>query len=972
MERKLATVLFVDLVGSTALVARDDPEVVRRRVHAFFDSAASCIAAHGGKVEKFAGDAVMAAFGIPQAHEDDAERAARAALAIREAVQALGVEVRIGLESGEVVADAGESTFATGEPVNLAARLQAEAKPGEILIGPVARGLALGRLATEPLGELQPRGFEAPIGVWRLVGAAEETGRRLTVATPFVGREAELELLENTWGRAVRDRRTHLFTVYGEPGVGKSRLVREFLAGVERATVLVGRCLPYGEAITYWPLAEMVKAVAGIADDDPVEEALEKLRGCCGEEAVAEMLGLASGVLDAVSGARGAQEIAWAAAQFAAELADVQPLVLAFEDIHWAEEPLLDLIEHLADRVRGVPLLVVCLARPELLDLRAGWGGGRLRATAIELEPLGADECETLVDALLHGSELPPEVRRELVAKTEGNPLFVEETVRMFVEDGALAGIPDSVQALIASRIDRLPRAEKDALQHAAVIGRVFWGSAVAWLGPDADEVADALQALVDRELVRLEARSTIRGEQAYRFKHGLIREVAYAGLTKTRRTDLHRAFAAWLKERGAEELAEIRAYHLDQAAALHEELDGAVPPALAAEAAAALHGAGRRALARASNRTARRLLGRAVELEPTLERRFDAARAAWCLDLLPVVAEEMAAVRTLAVEKGDARIEGRALTALAEVALLRDADLPQALEYTDAALELLGEDEGEERYHALAVRSRIGWWLGDLDGQERSLRAAREIACSLGRVDLDADALEEFGSLAVARLDLDSGEALLFQSLELAEVGGNSVTRAWALHGLARVHQLLGRPEDARAEAEEARELFQQAGVAWGLGRALNRLGWIARERGDLKGAERHLRDAIRLLKGIEDRGTLCESQRALSQVLLAQSRVEEAEQLALEARETVGPHDAPSRATTRTALALVRAAQHRDDEAEGLLHEALEVIEGTDLRLVRREVLDALVAFLRERGRADEAAAYASELASLAPSPA
>ena len=406
MERKLATVVFVDLVGSTELVAASDPEIVRRRVNSFFEQVAHCIATHGGIVEKFAGDAVMAAFGIPQAHEDDAERAVRAAAAILESVHGLGLEARIGVEAGEVVADDSDSTFATGEAVNVAARLQQAAEPGEILIGPFAQRLTVGVVETEERGELNLKGFGEPLIAWRLTGLVETGDRVPPVAASFVAREYELELLQNTLSRVIRDKRAHLFTIYGEPGVGKSRLAREFVAGVEGATILAGRSLSYGEGVTYWPIAEMVKVAAGIADDDPVQEAVAKLRACCGDDAVADLLALAVGVLEGIEGERSQEEIAWAAREWAAELADAQPLVLVFEDVHWAEEPLLELIEHLAERVKDAPLLIVCLARPELLDIRPGWGGGRLRATAIELEPLAPEESEELLDALLADREL--------------------------------------------------------------------------------------------------------------------------------------------------------------------------------------------------------------------------------------------------------------------------------------------------------------------------------------------------------------------------------------------------------------------------------------------------------------------------------------------------------------------------------------------------------------------------------------
>src|ERR687888_72900 len=394
-----------------------------------------------------------------------------------------------------------------------------------------------------------------------------------------------------------------------------------------------GRSLPYGEGVTYWPLAEMVKAAAGITDDDPLETAQQKLLECCGDEAVAELLGLASGVLEAVEGERGQPEIAWAAREFVDELADVQPLVLVFEDIHWAEEPLLELIDHL----------------------------------------------------------VPDNVRDRLLDKTEGNPLFVEETVRMLLEQGAEGGdrIPDTLQAMIGARIDRLPAGEKIILQRGSVIGRTFWAGAIDYLSPeyDADELEDILDDLLLRDFVSREERSTISGESAYRFKHVLIREVAYSGLSKSSRAGYHTRFAEWLREKADKELLEIRAYHLDHACALYAELDGRAPEELAHTAAAALQMAGKRALAREANLSARKLLLRAVELEPTLERRYLAARAALQLGDLPVVRDEMTVVAEEAAASGAHDLQARALTAVSEVAASLDGDLTRAAALADEAL---------------------------------------------------------------------------------------------------------------------------------------------------------------------------------------------------------------------------------------------------------------------------------------------
>jgi hypothetical protein len=610
--------------------------------------------------------------------------------------------------------------------------------------------------------------------------------------------------------------------------------------------------------------------------------------------------------------------------------------------------------------------MILCLARPELLDIRPGWGGGRLRAAAIELEPLGPEESEELLDALLADRELSTSERKTLLEKTEGNPLFVEETTRMLLEGGTAAKrIPDTLQAMIAARIDRLPRSEKRLLQRAAVIGRIFWEGAVARLLPDVEDLEPVLDDLLLRDFVTRESRSSISGERAYRFKHVLIRDVAYAGLAKAARAELHQQVADWLTEIAGEELVEIRAYHLDQAATLHEELDGFAPPELATRAAAALEKAGRRALAREANNSARRLLVRAVELEPTLQRRFLAARAARKIADLPAQAVEMERVYADATEAGEKRLQGLALTALAENALMRDADLPRGRELVEQALVILDDGKAEDRYEALVMRGRIGWWLGDLEDDERWIGKALEVAREIGRKDLEASAADDLASAAIARLDLDRAGRLVTEALELAEESGNITALGWALISQSRIDSLRGRLDEAAAGLDRAEEFFSQSGNAWALARLSNHYGWVERRRGDLPAADRRFRDAIRILKPLEDRGTLCESQRGLAQILVALKKIDEAERYALEARETVGPHDTISRATTRMALGIVRAAQGRDEEAETLLREAVAVVDGKDLLLIRRELVIALVTFLRERGRVEEAEEYEAELA-------
>jgi class 3 adenylate cyclase/tetratricopeptide (TPR) repeat protein len=965
VERKLATVLFVDLVGSTELISAADPEVVRRRVTRYFEHAARCIEQHGGTVEKFAGDAVMAAFGVPRTHEDDAERAVRAAFAVLDAVRELGLEARAGVEAGEVVVGETESTFATGEAVNLAARLQQAAGPGEVLVGPGARRLTAGTVAVEDVGPLDLRGRAEPVWTWRATGVLD--GRARVADAPLVGREDDLELLRNLYERAVRERRAHLVTVYGDPGIGKSRLVRELVDGVERATVLSGRALPYGEGVTYWPIASMIKQSAGIRDDDPAGEAFDKLRLCCESEAVADLLAVALGVLGAAQSDGTSEEITWAAVQWARQLADAQPLVLVFEDAQWADERLLDLVDHLARTLKDVPLLAVVLARHELAEAHATWGGGNPRAVALDLAPLDDDAMETLAAALLDGHDLPPAQRALLLEKAEGNPLFLEETARMLLEaDGDRPDrIPDTIQALVAARIDRLEPAEKRLLQHASVIGRVFWRGARARVARDVDVAA--LDRLVDRDLVVPEERSTIGHDEAFRFRHLLIREVAYGSTTKAQRADDHRTFAAWLAEHAPEELAEIRSYHLDRAAALLAELDGAPPSELAHDAAAALDEAGRRAMRRESYAAARRLFNRAHELEPTPQRRLGAARAAWRLGDLPTLAREM---RELVETVEEPSIRAQALAGLAHATLHQTADAEAARALADEAVALLGEDGGAGiRFDVLGVAGEIASWTGDLKTVERLARDAVESAREAGRIDLEALALQVLGRTAMFRLDVPAAERVQRRAAALAEESGSARSRAAAIELRAWIENALGRVDEANALYRETLEIYRDLGYTTLVGKMTMYLGKSELDRGDPIAAERELRDAIRVLKGLGERGFLVEAQRGLAQALAAQGRLDEAERFALEARETVGQLDRYSQTTTALALGVVRAAQGRDEEAEEWLRTAVGELDASEVAFGLVEALEELARFLRERGRDDEAEQLETRRATLMP---
>ncbi|HEX6952837.1 MAG TPA: adenylate/guanylate cyclase domain-containing protein, partial [Gaiellaceae bacterium] len=549
-QRKTVTAVFCDITGSTELGESTDPEPLRALLARYFEQMKGIVEAHGGTVEKFIGDAVMAVFGVPVAHEDDALRACRAAVEMRDALPELGITGRVGVNTGEVVTGTAER-LATGDAVNVAARLEQAAEPGEVLIGEETLRLVRAAVSVREERRLDLKGKVDPVGAYPLLEVTGELER--SFSTPMVGRERELQALRDAFARADADRSCQLFTILGSAGVGKSRLAAEFLAGLD-ARVVRGRCLSYGEGITYWPVVEIVKQFGALPEGD----AARPLRSLLGE---AEL---------SVS----AEEIAWGFRKLLEQEAQAQSLVVVFDDLHWAEETLFDLVEHVADLSRDAPVLLLCMARPELLERRPSWGGGKWNAATVLLEPLDAAETEQLLSEL---GEVSPELHERIVEVAEGNPLFLEEMLALVRDSGgARVEVPPTIQALLAARLDQLDPAERAVLEHGAVEGRTFHRGAVAALG-DADgdgEVDRRLVALVRKELVRPD-RAQLAGDDAYRFRHLLIRDAAYEALPKAARADLHHRFADWLQEHGQSlvELDEILGYHLEQAARYHEEL---------------------------------------------------------------------------------------------------------------------------------------------------------------------------------------------------------------------------------------------------------------------------------------------------------------------------------------------------------------------------------------------------------------
>jgi class 3 adenylate cyclase len=600
--RKTVTVVFADITGSTRIGESLDPEAHRRVMTSYFEASRATLERHGATVEKFIGDAVMAVFGIPAVHEDDALRAARAALDLRREVAELGLELRIGVNTGEVVAEDGE-TLVTGDAVNVAARLEQAAEPGEILIGDATYRFARDAFRVEEVPPVDAKGKREPVAAWRLVEVLDDVPaftRRLEV--PFVDRTSELEQLRAAFMRAVARNAAERVTVLGAPGIGKSRLARELAGRLGRdARVVVGRCLAYGEGITYWPLAEIVRATAG-SDRAAIAAVAE-------DAIVADLLAAAIGV-GGVAGTK--EETQWAARRYLETLAGERPLVVVLDDLHSAEPTFLDLVEYVAD-FAAAPMLLLCTARPDLLDARPAWTSPRPNAVALGLEPLPEEDAAVLADGVRD-----EDARRRILDAAEGNPLFAEQLVAMRGEEGADAEIPPTIQALLAARIDSLDEPERIVVERAAVEGRLFHRGTVVELAPEGvrPDVGAHLLSLVLKELIRPD-RAELPGEDAYRFAHILVRDAAYDAMSKELRADLHERFVDRLErvvpERLAE-LGEIVARHLELAALYRRELglpDGDAAP----RAAELLARAGERAYGRGDFSATRNLLERATAL---------------------------------------------------------------------------------------------------------------------------------------------------------------------------------------------------------------------------------------------------------------------------------------------------------------------------------------------------------------------
>jgi class 3 adenylate cyclase/tetratricopeptide (TPR) repeat protein len=608
-ERKVVTVLFADLVGFTSRAERMDPEDVRALLAPYHQRLRTELERYGGTVEKFIGDAVVALFGAPVAHEDDPERAVRAALAIRDWVreEEADLQLRIAVNTGEALIalgarpEVGEG-MASGDVVNTTARLQSAAPVNGVLVGEATWRSTRDRIDYAEREPVTAKGKSGPIVVWEAVQAKSRLGMDLEqrVLTPLVGRERELGVVFDAFDRAVGQREPQLVTLVGVPGIGKSRLIAELFQRIEQMRELVlwrqGRTLPYGSGVSFWAVGEMVKAQAGINENDAPETAADKLRASVAQTVdeheqdwVRKHLGTLIGVSEDAALDRQEAFAAWR--RYLEGMAEQQPLVLVFEDLHWADDGLLDFIDHLSDWASGVPLLLLASARPELLDRRENWGGGKLNATTLALTPLDDADAARVISAVLDQTLLPAETQAALLEQAGGNPLYAEQFARLFLEHGNVS-VPENVQGIIAARLDGLPREEKQLLQDAAVLGKVFWSGGVG-----ATDGQAALHALERKGFIRRERRSAVAGETEYAFRHVLVREVAYGQIPRAARADKHLASVAWIESLGRpDDHAELIAHHYVDALELRRAAGGDIPEELRARARLAFRRAGERA----------------------------------------------------------------------------------------------------------------------------------------------------------------------------------------------------------------------------------------------------------------------------------------------------------------------------------------------------------------------------------------
>jgi class 3 adenylate cyclase/tetratricopeptide (TPR) repeat protein len=927
VRRKIVTVLFCDVTGSTALGESLDPEALRAVLGRYFDSMKAIVERYGGTVEKFIGDAVMAVFGVPVAHEDDALRAVRAAAAMREALPELGVEARIGVNTGEVVTGT-EERLVTGDAVNVAARLEQAAQPGEILLGAMTLALARDALEVEDLDPLAMKGKAQPVAAYRLVNVREAAPRRHEMR--FVGRARELGLLRDVWERALAERRCKLVTVVADAGVGKSRLVEEALAQLE-AAVVRGRCLPYGEGISYWPVIEVLRQLAVRPSDEAAAGAVGSLLGESDAHASAE-------------------DIAWAVRKTFEQAAAHRPLAVVFDDVHWGEDTFLDLVEHVALLSSGAPIALACIARPELLDRRPHW------PVTLRLEPLSVDDVDALIPRQIGGGR-----RVQITRAAGGNPLFISEMLAMAGDTESEVAVPPTLQALLAARLDKLDLAERRVLERGSVEGEIFHRGAVQALTPEEPQVTPRLASLVRRDLIRPDV-PQLPGDDGFRFQHLLIRDAAYGALPKAARAELHERFALWLEERasGRVEVDELLAYHFEQAWRYHRELGLPAAEALTERARNQLASAGRRALVRQDHSAALNLLERAAALQSgdDIALTVDLADALFFSGRLEDACRVLSERADRAARAGDRTTE---LVARVKEGQLRMDVAPEGVaDELDAlvaaalpVLEASGDDFALSvaYYSSSAAAHQRGRAEAELTALERSIVHARRAA-------LPRYGGWTFLSVATARF---RGPRPISELLSwLDDEATNSMRNPYLPAFRAIALAMLGRFEEARALLTSVRTDLTDRGAKLQLAVATAQVGVeLELLAGDPAAAATLGEEGCGLLEQAGERSFLSTAAGYLAQALYALGDLEAAENRASSAAVLGASDDALTQTLSRQVRAKVLAARGRHAKAEEVAREAIALAAATDLLNVQADAYSDLADVLTLGGKADQAGA-------------
>jgi class 3 adenylate cyclase/tetratricopeptide (TPR) repeat protein len=819
-ERKVLTVVFADLVGFTSRAEKLDPEDVRALLAPYHARVRSELEAYGGTVEKFIGDAVMALFGAPVTREDDPERAVRAALAIRDWIAEEGkLEVRIAVNTGEALVnlaarpEAGEG-MAAGDVVNTTARLQSAAPVNGILVGETTWRATRHAIEYEEREPVEAKGKSEPIAVWEAVQARARLGVDITSAsrTPLVGREQELGVLGDALERARREPSVQLVTLVGVPGIGKSRLVYELMREVESAPGLVtwrqGRCLPYGDGVAFWALSEMVKAQIGALQADSADvvaaklsESVDALVDTAEASWVKRHLGVLAGTIGDVTADRDEAFAAWR--RFLEALAEQRPTVLVFEDLHWADDGLLDFVDHVVDWAGDVPLLVLGTARPELFTRRSGWGGGKRNAVTLSLSPLADDDTARMIGAVLGRSVLPTETQSALLERAAGNPLYAEQYARLFAERGDVADLPENVQGIIAARLDSLAPAEKALLQGAAVLGKVFWLGAVG-------ATEQQLLPLRQKEFVQRARRSSVEGEAEYAFRHVLVRDVAYAQIPRAARAEKHLWAADWIAGLGREaEHAEMLAYHYRTSLELNRAF-GKEDDVLLRKTHAALGAAGDRARSLQAFAAAVGYYADALALAHTLDLAYAHAEAVFRA-LAPDRQEILERARDELLASSDAERAAEIETMLGDVVWFK-GDHVTARRHVDRALELVAaRSPSAAKARVVGQAARHAMLLGDTPTAVELGNQALAMADTFGLDDLRADILVTIGTALLENRNRAGAETIM-KAIELAE-------RCDALRTAARAYHNLGATmwqfdfDEAVRYLMKARELAHRLG---------------------------------------------------------------------------------------------------------------------------------------------------------------